>query len=151
MRTHLQGLRAEGHRRTLVVRRIHRLGLDSPEKLRAHFEQYGAVEAVLVTHSHVRSERRSRPAVTTRIRPAHLGFVVMGGAEGAEAAVGDGEAHVVLGSPIEVQRFVPHRGEPAGAPRDSDEAADASEGMADDEQDSATESASPSPRRAAAQ
>lgn len=130
MRAHLEELRGKGSGRTLVVRKIQRLGFDSPEKLKAHFEQYGEVECVLINHSYVRNTRRgafesalqAKQVPATRVRPAHLGFVVMGSAAGAEAATGDGETHLVLGNPIEVQKFVPHRGEHAIGRQSSEDA-----------------------------
>ncbi|CAK0903197.1 unnamed protein product [Prorocentrum cordatum] len=136
MRAHLEELRGKGGGRTLVVRKIQRLGFDSPEKLKAHFEQYGAVEGVLINHSYVRSTgRRAKQAPATRVRPAHLGFVVMGSAAGAEAAASDGETHLVLGNAIEVQKFVPHHGEHPVRRINSEDSTEAGTDCTEDEQD----------------
>lgn len=69
----------------VVVRKIKHLGFNSMKSLRAHFLKFGPVDRVLVSHSHVQD----------RVRPACLGFVVMGSAQGTLAALAAGSAQVV--------------------------------------------------------
>lgn len=109
MREHLQELRSVDHRRVIRVRKIHVLGFQSPGILKAYFEHYGPVESVLVAHSHVRScylpSGVKKREVTTRLRPAHLGFVVMQSVEAAAAALADPLCGAVAGAVISVERF----------------------------------------------
>jgi hypothetical protein len=103
LRTHLTEVQSKDPRCVLVVRKIQRLGHDSSNQLRAYFEWFGPVESVLT--SPVRSQAQEGGM---RLRPAHLGFVVMATPEGARAALSDGESQNVAGVQIEVQHFVPH-------------------------------------------
>jgi len=108
LRRDLEILRETHPERVLIVRRIKRLGFESPHLLKEHFLQYGGVSDVLVAHSHVKSTAQ-RP--NSRVRPAALGFVVMESeiaagcalAAGAEQAVGDTViqlcAFTAIGSP----------------------------------------------------
>lgn len=88
----------------LVVRKINRLGFDSPASLRAHFEQFGPVEAVQVASSHLKA-RSSRRRVSLRHRPSGLGFVVMQRREDVEAILRQGEEQFVADVPIHVHLF----------------------------------------------
>lgn len=103
LRTHVTEVQSKDSRCVLVVRKIQRLGHDSNKQLRAYFEWFGPVESVLT--SPVRSQAQEGGM---RLRPAHLGFVVMAAPEDARAALSDGESQNVAGVQIEVQQFVPH-------------------------------------------
>mmetsp|Transcript_62235 Transcript_62235/g.111198 ORF Transcript_62235/g.111198 Transcript_62235/m.111198 type:complete len:583 (+) Transcript_62235:64-1812(+) len=108
LRTHLRELQKVSPDKVVLVRKINRLGFESPAALEAHYSQYGKVERVLVAHSHVKSQNRRFAA---RLRPSGLGFVVMSKKEeadailalGAEQVVGGGVDH--QGATIRVQRF----------------------------------------------
>jgi len=102
LRTHLQDLHHKDPSCVFIVRKINRLGFDSPAVLKEHFAQYGRVETVLVAHSHVKCPSRK---LASRLRPSGLGFVVMKACSDVEAILADGEEQVVGGATIRVQRF----------------------------------------------
>mmetsp|Transcript_140167 Transcript_140167/g.247725 ORF Transcript_140167/g.247725 Transcript_140167/m.247725 type:complete len:577 (+) Transcript_140167:67-1797(+) len=108
LRTHLRELQKVEPEQVVLVRKINRLGFESPAALRAHYSKYGKVERVLVAHSHVKSQNRRFAA---RLRPSGLGFVVMSKKEEADAILAEGPEQVVEGGPdhagaaIRVQRF----------------------------------------------
>mmetsp|Transcript_26896 Transcript_26896/g.55874 ORF Transcript_26896/g.55874 Transcript_26896/m.55874 type:complete len:270 (+) Transcript_26896:3-812(+) len=81
--------------RAMIVRKIKKLGFKSASLLRAHFEQFGGVERVYVSHSHLQ----------TRTRPASLGFIVMDSKEGSRAALAVGPEQVVGACTISVKPF----------------------------------------------
>merc|ERR1719453_470202 len=78
LRTNLRDLSACDPARVLMVRKINRLGLDSPALLEAYFSKFGVVERVMVSHSRAKS-LFGRGNV--RVRPAGLGFLIMASAE----------------------------------------------------------------------
>jgi len=102
LREDLMRLREFDADRCLIVRRIKRLGLDSGDLLRVYFEQFGAVSDVLVAHSF---ERKSPKCRCDRIRPAALGFIVMGTADAAQAAISAGPSLEVGNVHITVKKF----------------------------------------------
>lgn len=103
LRQDLELLRASGEpERVIIVRKIKKLGFESPAFLTEYFGQYGEVSQVLVAHSHVKPTAK-RP--NGRVRPAALGFVVMANAAAAEGALNHGATHVVSGVAIEVSPF----------------------------------------------
>lgn len=81
--------------RVLIVRKIKKLGFNSMSTLRAHFEQFGLVQQILVSHSHLQS----------RVRPASLGFVVMDSIVASKAALAVGSEQVVRDHTIFVGAF----------------------------------------------
>lgn len=102
LRTNLRDLSLADPAHVLMVRKINRLGLDSPGVLEAYFSRYGTVERVLVSHSRARSMFGRGAA---RVRPAGLGFLIMADVEGVEAALAAGLEHEIQGSSITVSRF----------------------------------------------
>lgn len=89
----------------LLVRKISKLGLNSPQLLEIHFSQFGPVQRVLISHSIEKPVgRRLQP----RFRPAALGFIAMSNAEDAAAALQRGGEHVVLGMTIAVGTYKDH-------------------------------------------
>merc|ERR1719420_345235 len=92
LRADLERLRGYSKEQCLLVRKIKRLGLESSQKLRAHFERYGAVSEVLVAHSFEKPSAKRRLG---RVRPATKGFVVMEESAAARAVLEAGEAHMV--------------------------------------------------------
>merc|ERR1719386_131964 len=92
MRLQLEKLKEYPHGQSLIVRKIKQLGFDSGDVLKEHFEQYGPVAEVLVAHSITKpSSKRTKG----RVRPATIGFVVMGSLEGADAAIAAGEQQMI--------------------------------------------------------
>jgi len=98
----LEMLRNYDHDCVLIVRKIKKLGFESPAALREHFARYGEVADVMVAHSHVKPTPK-RPG--GRVRPAALGFVVMGSGDAARAAVEAGDEQMVCDVTIEVSEF----------------------------------------------
>jgi len=97
----LQALQAEDPDSVLIARRLHRLGFGSPQKLEEHFSHFGPVKLILVPHSRVKAS----PGRRARSRPASIGFVVMGTAEAAAAALLTGDTQEIGGYPIIIQAF----------------------------------------------
>jgi len=79
--------------RVLMVRRINRLGLDSPILLKDYFKKFGHIDRVLVAHTQCKV--KGAHSTTTRVRPAPLGFVIMSTPEEANAALAHGTEHAV--------------------------------------------------------
>lgn len=102
LRTNLRDLEQMDSDRVLIVRRINRLGLESPALLEEHFSQYGTVEKVMVSHSRAKSYFGYSSA---RVRPAGLGFVVMSRIEDAMAILEAGVDQVVNGATITVHAY----------------------------------------------
>eukprot|EP00929_Paragymnodinium_shiwhaense_P099767 TRINITY_DN615_c0_g1_i1.p1 TRINITY_DN615_c0_g1~~TRINITY_DN615_c0_g1_i1.p1 ORF type:complete len:704 (+),score=243.45 TRINITY_DN615_c0_g1_i1:160-2271(+) len=102
LRTHLQELQTKEPECVLILRKINRLGFDSPYILKQHFKTYGKVERVLVAHSHVRLQGRG---FTSRLRPSGLGFVVMADKAATQLILSQGENQVVGAVTIRVLPF----------------------------------------------
>jgi hypothetical protein len=99
LRDHLQELQDEDPALVIIVRKISKLGFQSPDLLRNYFEEYGEVGKILVAHSFVKpSNRRVKP----RVRPAGLGFVVMTSRADADAVLCMGENQTIAGVPVQV-------------------------------------------------
>jgi len=79
----------------LIIRKMKKLGFDSPGILRMHFGKFGSVETVYVSHSHLQG----------RMRPASLGFVVMDSKESVSKSLASGYVHVMHDVPIYVDAF----------------------------------------------
>jgi len=103
LRQDLELLRESNPERVLIVRKIKKLGFESPAYLEEHFGKYGEVADVMVAHSHVKPTTK-RP--NGRVRPAALGFVVMGSESSVQRALQGGEEQVVGGVAIEVRPFL---------------------------------------------
>lgn len=119
LRAHLRELQKIEPERVVLVRKINRLGFESPAILEKHYSKFGKVQRVLVAHSHVKSQNRR---FFSRLRPSGLGFVVMSKKEDADAILALGPQQTIGGerdadSPdcafpihatIRVQRFQRH-------------------------------------------
>eukprot|EP00746_Dinoflagellata_sp_MGD_P160880 gnl/MRDRNA2_/MRDRNA2_87824_c0_seq1.p1 gnl/MRDRNA2_/MRDRNA2_87824_c0~~gnl/MRDRNA2_/MRDRNA2_87824_c0_seq1.p1 ORF type:complete len:319 (+),score=79.05 gnl/MRDRNA2_/MRDRNA2_87824_c0_seq1:173-1129(+) len=104
LRTHLEALAEEDANRILIVRRINRLGFESPQLLQNHFAEFGEVRRVFVAHSRVKpSAKRPVP----RVRPAGLGFVLMETAEDAQKVANSGPQMMINDVSIEVKLYQP--------------------------------------------
>jgi len=104
LRDDLERLKEYGAQQCLIVRRIKRLGLGSPEILRKHFSSFGGVKEMLISHSFEKKTARCR---TDRLRPAALGFIVMDSAESAQAALRAGPTLMIGDVDVEVKIFEP--------------------------------------------
>jgi len=104
LRTHLEILANEDPNRILLVRRINRLGFDSPLHLEKKFSEFGSVTRVFVAHSRVKpSTKRPVP----RVRPAGLGFVLMDTAEDAHTVASNGPLMMINNVSVEVKLYQP--------------------------------------------
>jgi len=104
LKDHLRDLAELDSARVLMVRRINRLGMDSPLLLKAYFARFGDVDRVMVAHTRTKAKGLEK----ARVRPAPLGFVVMGTPEQAKAALAQGEMHSVKGVDIGAYSFESH-------------------------------------------
>jgi hypothetical protein len=102
LRQDLELLRQRQPEHVIIVRKIKKLGFDSPQLLDQHFSQYGCVKELLVAHSHVKPTPK-RP--NGRVRPAALGFVVMATDEAAQKAFEAGIDQMLCGVSIELAPF----------------------------------------------
>merc|ERR550514_2002515 len=102
LRHDLEMLRERNPERVIIVRKIKKLGFESPALLTEYFLQYGEVAEVLVAHSHVKPTPK-RP--NGRVRPAALGFVVMGSEEAAQSALQAGVVQAICGAAVELGPF----------------------------------------------
>jgi len=102
LRQDLELLRLRQPECVIIVRKIKKIGFESPQILDDHFSQYGEVKELLVAHSHVKPTAK-RP--NGRVRPAALGFVVMATSEGAQNAFNAGTDQLIGGVGIELAPF----------------------------------------------
>jgi len=102
LRQDLELLRERQPECVIIVRKIKKLGFESPQILDDHFSQFGEVKELLVAHSHVKPTSK-RP--NGRVRPAALGFVVMATPEATENAFKAGTDQMIAGVSIELAPF----------------------------------------------
>ena len=96
----------------ITVRKIHKLGFRSAHFLRAHFQQFGSVEDVVL----LPMRARPKPGPDGQIRaprPSSMGFVVFASKGVAQAALNYGATHNIRGWPIEVRAFVRPKDRPS--------------------------------------
>lgn len=104
LRDDLECLKKYDAKQCLIVRRIKRLGLGSPDILREHFSSFGGVKETLISHSF---EKKSAKCRADRVRPAALGFIVMDSVDGAQAVLNKGPVFMIGGVDVEVKIFEP--------------------------------------------
>jgi len=102
LRQDLEFLRERKPEHVLIVRKIKKLGFESPQLIHDHFSQYGEVKELLIAHSHVKPTAK-RP--NGRVRPAALGFVVMVTEEAAKNALKVGAEQMIGAHAIELGSF----------------------------------------------
>jgi len=107
LRTFLLELATMDNARVLTLRKINRLGMDSPTVLENYFSKFGKVERIMVSHMHA-AKPTAAGGRKLQARPAALGFAVMSNAEDARAALKHGLAHAVAGVEIAVGPFQSH-------------------------------------------
>merc|ERR1719352_656521 len=105
--THLNELQQEDPGKILIVRKINRLGFDSAEKLKAHFEQYGHVEKVRLSNAHAKQPGNFR----SRVRPSGIAFLLFQDPQDATRALDAGESQFVAGMEVFVRRFERRQGD----------------------------------------
>jgi len=107
MKANLQKMATLDAARIFMVRRINKLGLGSAQLLKTHFEQFGGVTHVFVTHSIDRRSRIDQPEPNTRpqVKPAGIGFIVMDRPEEVAAIFRHGLEHIVYGVKICVATY----------------------------------------------
>jgi hypothetical protein len=101
LRTNLRKLAAIDTGRIMMVKKISKLGLNSPQILTDYFSKFGAVTEVYVTHAIDKRADRLKP----RVRPASIGFIVMDTAEATSAALSLGTEQDVNGVMIFVGTY----------------------------------------------
>merc|ERR1719191_417058 len=94
--THLNELQQEDPGKILIVRKINRLGFDSAEKLKAHFEQYGHVDKVRLSNAHAKQPGNFR----SRVRPSGIAFLLFEDSQDATRALDAGESQLVAGMEV---------------------------------------------------
>jgi len=104
LRDDLERLKEYDAQQCLIVRRIKRLGLGSPEILRKHFSSFGGVKEILISHSF---EKKSAKCRADRVRPAALGFIIMDSVDGAQEVLRAGPTIMIGDVDVEVKIFEP--------------------------------------------
>jgi hypothetical protein len=102
LRDNLLALASIDQSRVVMIRKINRIGLNSPNVLEAHYSNFGGIERVMVSHC-----LQNRTGFK-RLRPAALGFLVMDKAEDAKAIMDAGEIQTVQGVEVSVGPFESH-------------------------------------------
>jgi hypothetical protein len=101
--TQLSELQTEDPGKIICVRKINRLGFDSADILKKHFEQYGRVDRVLLSNAH-----RKEPGVYSfpvRLRPSGIGFLVFNNPEIVAQILAVGESHIINGVEVQMRAF----------------------------------------------
>jgi hypothetical protein len=102
--TQLTELQTEDPDKVVCVRKINRLGFESADILRKHFEQFGPVDRVLLSNAH-----RREPGVYSypvRLRPSGIGFVVFKDSEVVAQVLAVGASHIINGVEVHMRAFV---------------------------------------------
>jgi hypothetical protein len=101
-------LSADADSQILTVRRIHKLGFESAQVLRAHFSSFGVVDKILLLPSR-RKITSGRGTGCARTRPSSMGFVVMKDVASVDMALlerlSEDNTHNVCGFKLVVQKF----------------------------------------------
>jgi hypothetical protein len=104
LKDHLRDLALLEQGRILMVRKVNRLGMDSPALLKDYFARFGDVARVMIAHTRCKAKGQEK----ARVRPAPVGFVIMSNSEQANAALAQGEEQSVNGVSIGVYSFQSH-------------------------------------------
>lgn len=103
--TNLSYLESKDSACVIAVKKITKLGFDAAKSLRAHFEQWGPVEEVLLSNVPVSGEPLTH-ASGMRRRPPGMGWVVMKNANDAQRALSHGESQTVQAAQIKAAPFI---------------------------------------------
>jgi hypothetical protein len=102
LKENLRQLSSLDPKTVILVRKISKLGMNSPQLLEIYFSQFGPVKKVFISHAIEKPQgRRTQP----RWRPATLGFVAMENVEDAEKAMQRGTEQTVLGVTIQAVEY----------------------------------------------
>jgi hypothetical protein len=109
LRANLRKLATIDSKRVFMVRKIAKLGLNSPDLLRKYFSTFGSIEHVFVTHSiDKRNVDPNDPEAQPMIRPAGVGFIVMEKIEDVVNIFSKGLEHKVSGVLIALTAYEHH-------------------------------------------
>ncbi|KAF4744347.1 acyl-protein thioesterase, partial [Perkinsus olseni] len=104
----LRSLSNVDEKRVFTVRKIQKLGFESPPKLREYFSMWGKVTNILVLHRQARTASTSggdsNNEKNVRVRPPSVGFVVMEDPDVVSRILATPK-HVICGHSCEVQVF----------------------------------------------
>ncbi|KAF4679692.1 acyl-protein thioesterase, partial [Perkinsus olseni] len=104
----LRSLSNVDEKRVFTVRKIQKLGFESPPKLREYFSMWGKVTNILVLHRQARTASTSggdsNNDKNVRVRPPSVGFVVMEDPDVVSRILSTPK-HVICGHSCEVQVF----------------------------------------------
>ncbi|KAF4732303.1 acyl-protein thioesterase, partial [Perkinsus olseni] len=104
----LRSLSNVDEKRVFTVRKIQKLGFESPPKLREYFSMWGKVTNILVLHRQARTASTSggdsNNDKNVRVRPPSVGFVVMEDPDVVSRILATPK-HVICGHSCEVQVF----------------------------------------------
>lgn len=90
----------------VFARKIQRLGFDSDEILRKHYEQYGEVRKVLLSNAHEYSQcAENSAAAGVRMRPSGLALILMADPKAAADIFAAGSFQRVQNVDVQVRRF----------------------------------------------
>jgi hypothetical protein len=104
--TALNDLQSEEPEKIIIVRKINRLGFDSAEILKKHFQQYGAVDMVRLSNAHHKDRKeRGRYSSEVRLRPSGIGFVVFQDSKVAAQVLAEGETRMINGVEVRMRAF----------------------------------------------
>lgn len=109
MKAQLQALQQEDPSKVFIVRRINKLGFSSADQLKSHFDRYGEVKGVFVSHSRVKPMRQLGDwrllEPHWRLRAAGVGFVVMATPQATTKILSEGPEIVVNGITVSAHPF----------------------------------------------
>jgi hypothetical protein len=100
--TQLNELQSEDPDKLLIVKKINRLGFDSADILKAHFEQFGPVEKVRLSNAHTKDAGTSHHV---RLRPSGIAFVLFKSSEAAAQVLAEGDTQSIHGLEVYVRGF----------------------------------------------
>jgi hypothetical protein len=100
--TQLNELQSEDPDKILIVRKINRLGFDSADVLKEHFEEFGKVSKVRLSNAH---QKEHSGHFHVRLRPSGIGFVVFESSGAAAKVLAEGETRVIQGVEVHLRAF----------------------------------------------
>lgn len=106
--TALNELAEEDPTKIVIVRKIYRLGFDSAEILKAHFERFGPVNKVRLSNAHAKQPGNS---LGFRVRPSGIAFLLFEDAEAAARALAAGDSQVIANVEVFVRGFERRQGD----------------------------------------